>query len=215
MNSSMKTIGTDNFAAVRAYIDWAIASGRLTFSPWPLESFQAIPGKPAPEAIRQMEEWTARHLLRGTREKMFSEISEVAADGGGGGREIILSAETVALLKRWRLAESADDGGSLEAMLRRLLERAERMLPEEAYRLLEAYRRRNELASLAAAVRELVDRAETGPPVVREAVRETDPARESTELEEVVDDIPPAPPSPLPRLREEMAQLLLELKGDA
>ncbi len=220
--NSIEAITKDNFHLVRAYIDWALESGRMKFSQWPIDNFRKIPRESSPEAIDLLEAWIARHLLLDTRRKMFANIREAAFEAAKGSVQISISTDTRELLRERRNAEFGENRGSMEITIRTLLDGAKRMLPEDGFRQLEAYRQRNGLDSIAAALQALLDRSEEVAGVQsREmeevpipAIVEVDAASEPDTLD-AGQPSAPGMASANPRHRRELEHLLAALKGEA
>ncbi|MBF0127405.1 MAG: hypothetical protein HQM02_09365 [Magnetococcales bacterium] len=194
-----EAVTKENFTAVREYILNAIEKGRMNFSGWPLENFQAIAETPDPEgkATELLNVWVERHMLRKTRSMMFSDLREAQFEAAKRAAEVILSQETRNALREYRDRSFGEGQGSMELAVKQLLEQSRRALPQDAVQLLEAFRQRKGLKTLGDAIRALIDLAERHPPLVGEQP----PAR--TEKPDTVERT----------LHQEVKKLLREMKG--
>ncbi|MBF0339790.1 MAG: hypothetical protein HQL95_02350 [Magnetococcales bacterium] len=195
-----------NHVAVREYILNAIEKGRMSFSGWPLENFQAIPELPDPEgrATALLGAWLDRHMVKKTRAMMFGDLREAQFEAAKQAAEVILSQQTRNALKQYRDRVFGEGQGSMELVVKQLLELAGRSLSRDAHQLLEAYRVRKGLKSAGDAVRALLDLEERShlPPVASSPVPVT--------MALVCADPRPAPER---GLRREVAALLQDLKS--
>ena len=192
-----ETITEDNFSVVRAYIDWSLKSGKMRFSQWPTENFEKIPEKLDVEgrAVAALTTWIERHLLLKTRRKMYTNIREAQFEAAKGSVQINVSEETRNLLKEYRNRLYGNGKGSMEVTIRGLLEGVERHVPEDAFRLLAAYQKRNKLPTLGHAVQCLIDQVEKQANPSRSHPRHDVSARYRIEMEQLLGDLKTGPGS--------------------
>lgn len=160
----IESVTNETFNLVWAYLDWAIKAGRFLFSGDPIEQFRQIQREydDAGQAIQCLNDWMVNHLKPETRQQVFSDIRKAQFEAAKGAVQINISADTRDMLKDRRITLYGKDKGSMEILIRHLLEVEPRSLPSQAFRMLETYQKRKNLRSPTEAVMELLDMAERG-----------------------------------------------------
>lgn len=158
----VEKVTQENFNLVWAYVDWALGVERFRLPSVALTEFRRIPQalKDGGASLALLNDWMAHHLEAASRRRVFSDIRRAQFEAAKGAVQITIAEETRTILKKRKTALFGEGRGSMEVTLRHLLEAEQRSLPLQAFRLLEAFQQRNDLASLDEAVKMLVDQAE-------------------------------------------------------